>query len=127
MLLKDILNKLKKTEIKRIENENGTAIKYNDGTMLQYGIYDTESIGITTQYGAGFYDGKTHQINFPVTFTRVDNISVSGMLEGNIGGATIGPLTQINNSSFKAFIFAIRSYEGTKNIKIHWQAIGRWK
>ena len=33
-LLKTILNKIKNMEIERIENSNGTAIKFPDGTMI---------------------------------------------------------------------------------------------
>ncbi len=59
MPLKRILESLKNMQIETITNENGIAIKYPDGTILQYGTINNNSSGSPT-------------LNFPVAFSDTD-------------------------------------------------------
>ena len=106
-------------------NANGSYIKFVDGTLLQYGVYDTGSTELNKEYGSVFYDNKVHTFNFPLSFID-NNVSVTSTLElkGGIGGVS---LSDFNINSMSYYIFSTLSRNFRETAKIHWQAIGRWK
>ena len=124
-LLKTILNKIKNMEIERIENENGTAIKYADGTMIEYGTYDTGLTDFTTEFGSVFYNQSYSTIKFPLAFVDVPSIVINQELGGYLGGNTLGGLPTKTN--FKVYLYTAKSAVLNRNATIYWQAIGRWK
>ena len=106
-------------------NANGSYIKFVDGTLLQYGVYDTGSTELNKEYGSVFYDNKVHTFNFPLSFID-NNVSVTSTLElkGGIGGASI---SDFNTTKLSIYIFSTLSRVFTTTAKIHWKAIGKWK
>ena len=118
-LLKQILNKIKNMEIERIENENGTAIKFPDGTMIQWGRKTLRNVEFA-QTG-GIYYSQSQVFSFPQVFIQNPSISISG---------TTSNMCWIGNSTSytEQFTFVVlHSIETTRTVLIEWQAIGRWK
>ena len=106
-------------------NANGSWIKYNDGTMIQYGKSITGTTAYTTAYGNGYYDNAEHTVTFPIEFYN-DNVYVSSIafVGFGLGGCSMTALTK---TSFNYYIFSIRSYTFSSSPYITWIAIGRWK
>lgn len=121
-LLKTILNKIKNMEIERIENENGTAIKFADGTMICTGTGQCPA-------SAGHTD-----ITFPASF--VDMNYVMSANHKYTSGSNYGGSTQLRNitnpqavNNTLAYIYSYQ-YDGSianyiRNVQ--YVAIGRWK
>lgn len=61
LLIKKILQKIKNMEIERIENGNGTAVKYPDGSMICYrevwtqGNNEYETINLPEKFADSLY------------------------------------------------------------------------
>lgn len=115
-LLKTILNKIKNMEIERIENENGTAIKFGDGTMICYGRALNNSNGlVAAHYPADFIEPPTSQQATIVYNSYTSSNPVYVIIQAGIG------LTNIY----------CRKMDGTPetntSIRTNWLVIGRWK
>lgn len=115
-LLKTILNKIKNMEIERIENSNGTAIKYPDGTMICYGTALNNSNGlVAAHYPANFIEAPTQQQATVAYNNYTTNNPVYVVTQPGVGFANI----------------YCRKMDGTvetnTNVKINWFVIGRWK
>lgn len=106
-------------------NANGSWVKYADGTMFQYGIYDTGLTDFTTQFGSVFYANVNPTIDFPLDFVDVPSIVINQELGGYLGGSTLGGLPTKTN--FKVYLYIAQSGVLNRNATIYWQAIGRWK
>lgn len=121
-LLKSILNKIKNMEIEKIENENGTAIKFADGTMICTGTGQCPA-------SAGHTD-----ITFPASF--VDMNYVMSANHKYTSGSQFGGSYQLRNNTTaqitsvnSAYIY---SYLNDGNIadyprNVQYIAIGKWK
>ena len=104
-------------------NDNGSYIKYSDGTMICYKSTSEITINITTAWGS-LYEGSLNVGNFPVEFVETPTISVtpfgSGMLieqgGANASKTSWGTITVVRPTSVS----------GVKT-KFHLIAIGRWK
>lgn len=107
--------------IERIENENGTAIKYADGTMIQYGTYDTGLTDFTTEFGSVFYNQSYSTINFPLAFVDVPSIVINQELGGYLGGSTLGG--RPTKTGFRVYLYIAQSGVLNRNATIYWQAI----
>lgn len=107
--------------IERIENENGTAIKYADGTMIQYGTYDTGLTDFTTEFGSVFYNQSSSTIKFPLTFIDIPALIINQELGGYLGGNTLGGLPTKTN--FRVYLYIAQSGVLNRNATIYWQAI----
>lgn len=121
-LLKTILNKIKNMEIERIENKNGTAIKFSDGTMICTG---------TGQCPANVGYAK---ITFANNF--IDNNYIMIANHKYQSGSNYGGSIQLRNitnpqtvNNTLAYIYSYQ-YDGSianyiRNVQ--YVAIGRWK
>ena len=104
-------------------NDNGSYIKYSDGTMICYKSTSEITIDITTAWGS-LYEGSLTVGNFPVEFLKTPTILVtpfgSGMLieqgGANASKTSWGTITVVRPMSVS----------GVK-AKFHLFAIGRWK
>lgn len=105
-------------------NENGSYVKYSDGTMIQTGIYNTNSKEFTKAYGNVFYDGLIHTITYPQPFTSVTGLSFTPTLHGGMGGIS---LYRHDLNISRIYVYSVLSYTFTENVTIPWIAIGRWK
>ena len=115
----DKLLSLMQTET--ITNANGTAIKFADGTMLEYGTYDTGITDFTTQFGSVFYNQSYSTINFPLAFVDIPSIVINQELGGYLGGNTLGGLPTKTN--FRVYLYIAQSGVLNRNATIYWQAI----
>lgn len=111
------------TIIESGSNDNGSWIKYSDGTMICYKSTGWIDMNITTSWGS-LYEGNISVGNFPAVFIETPTISVtpfgSGMLieQGGIDASKIswGNITCVKPNS-------------VENVKarFHLIAIGKWK
>ena len=104
-------------------NDNGSYIKYSDGTMICYKSTSEITINITTSWGS-LYEGSLNVGNFPIEFVETPTISVtpfgSGMLIEQ-GGANAS-----KTSWGTIVVVRPTSVSGVK-AKFHLIAIGKWK
>lgn len=113
--------------VETVTNDNGTAIKFSDGTMICAGEIFLENVNITNQDGI-FYYGQLNPVNLPCTF--ISN-PITTMEVDSVDPAYALFLRSTGNGSSLAqtpqkIITSISSVVATK-LKIHYQAIGRWK
>lgn len=111
------------TDIETITNENGTAIKYPDGTMICTGK-KTQTLDITYYASHGFYYNQV-EFTYPISFTevlscqmQVENASNYAvyLMTGSKGDLTgTGSRLICSSTSF------------TEEITTSYIAIGRWK
>lgn len=111
------------TIIESGSNDNGSWIKYSDGTMICYKSTGEIDMNITTSWGS-LYEGNISVGNFPAVFIETPTISVtpfgSGMLieQGGIDASKTswGNITCVRPNS-------------VENVKarFHLIAIGKWK
>ena len=121
-LLKTVLNKIKNMEIERIENENGTAIKFPDGTMICTLNITVTDQAINRSYENLYWGSRIW--NFPVAFIEKPAVSCgmfkwgAGISWGNVSAVTetSATLVGMDNVSREA-----------SSVNISAIAIGRWK
>lgn len=114
--LRRILKNLKNNKIVRVENSNGTAVKFPDGTMICYGTALNNSNGlVAAHYPADFIEPPTSQQATIVYNSYTSSNPVYVIIQAGIG------LTNIY----------CRKMDGTPetntSIKTNWLVIGRWK
>lgn len=136
-LLKTILNKIKNMEIERIENENGTAIKFPDGTMIQWGNKSfTGSVSgntgsyTTVTFPQPFSDNKISISYTPIySGSYAQGITLYVILTGSIkygegsrftGDTVYRRLSHTTDTTELSELFAT-------DLSFNWHAIGRWK
>ena len=118
-LLKTILNKIKNMEIERIENSNGTAIKYPDGTMICYGRKSISNVEFSPA-GAIYYSA-TQTITYPAQFIETPSTNISCRTSNTAWAGNI--ISNNNNCTFNI----LHSINVTRSVSIEWISIGRWK
>lgn len=117
---------IKNLKIEKITNENGTAIKFPDGTMIQYGVFDTNKRDFTTEFGSVFYNNSYSTINFPLSFIEApESVTINQELGGYLGGSSLAGLPTASN--MRVFLYIAKSGVLNRNAMIYWQAIGKWK
>lgn len=124
LLIKKMLQSIKNMQAETITNENGTAIKFPDGTMIQYGQATNTAQG----YG---------EVNFPVNFldTNISMIATGAYKKSGAGSTTVFDMfiTADISTVSKGYLYTRRLVDGVVTRvsdieqKIYWQAIGRWK
>lgn len=122
LTLKKILQSIKNMQSETITNENGTAIKFSDGTMICIGTGQCPS-------NMGYAE-----ITLPETFTDTNYVMVAN--HKYTGGSGYGGSTQLRNITnpqavtvSTAYIYSYQ-YDGSianypRNVQ--YIAIGRWK
>lgn len=111
--------------IETITNENGTAIKYPDGSMICSTMVNDGEINFDTATGGSYRPSNANLNNkswtFPVAFIDIPTVifvpSSSGYMIGSLGGATSTyTITRVLSTTKASF-----------EVKRHITAIGRWK
>ena len=102
-------------------NENGNWIKFNDGTLIQYGNKEISNIQINTS-SIGNYMSAGQNINFPIPFEEAicGNVSLRG------GSAFFITKRFISNTVMGYFVLSGSSATLSSAI-LDWFAIGKWK
>lgn len=107
--------------IETITNENGTAIKFSDGTMICRGSKNYDSATFA-QLGGVYYRVLTG-ITFPVPFIE-QPVPTASMNMGNVGSITTsGGTTATGIGGFSV----ISANAQARAITVFWTATGRWK
>ena len=107
--------------IETITNENGTALKFSDGTMICRATITHDVIDCSTQYGSAYYTET--QWNFPVAFIEPPEY-VNGVINwGGIGGVTANV---IGTEYARFFVYNMLNFTGY-NRKMLYIATGKWK
>lgn len=111
-----------------IENENGTAIKFSDGTMECYFKQELGTITFNSAYGNIFYEGSSakHIWSFPEKFVDNENLVINAdvYLGGGIGGCCFSTIPSATEAI--VWIWHATATE-LQNCILEWRAIGRWK
>ena len=121
--IKNILQKIKNMQTETITNENGTAIKFADGTMictLQTKVTDQ---AINGAYG-NLFQG-TRVWDFPVAFIETPSVTCGCFQWGT--GASWGGIRGISSTSVTLRGYDIASRSTGTETTISAIAIGRWK
>lgn len=106
----------------RVENENGTALKFSDGTMICYGNKSFPNLNFDTQYG-NIYHANTQTLTFAQSFTNIPSVEVMPVsFGGGIGGVSG---TGIDARKIEVYIW--HAIEYTLSVTVSYIAIGRWK
>ena len=106
-----------------VTNENGTAIKFYDGTMICTKKCMFENV-TTTANGAIFISPQQAIGDFALPFIDIPTMTLSKI--GNNGGWVFNH-TQLTKSSAGYVFFATTTAQSSKTFGCHLIAIGRWK
>ena len=104
-------------------NDNGSWIKFSDGTMICYKSTGEISMNITTPWGS-LYEGNVSLGNFPAEFIETPTISVTPFGSGML--IEQGGIDASETSWGNATCVRPNSVENVK-ARFHLMAIGKWK
>ena len=106
-------------------NDNGSWVKYSDGTMLCSGQISQTLTRATQRSDCGGYRTSGVTVNFPATFIETPQLS---LLDTSSTDFSLGcRSSSVNTSYFNVFWYAINSNSSQLNYKADYVAIGRWK
>lgn len=112
-----------------ITNNNGTSIKYTDGRLECFHYLNLGTgLAVTRAYGGIYITPTTYSWTFPTPFIEIpQNIQVTGMLPGGVGGAVLSNAATTTNIP-TIYIWHAQSYTfSSKESGIYLSARGRWK
>lgn len=110
--------------IEKIQNENGVALKFSDGTMICTLNITVTDQAINTVYTNGIYLG-TRFWDFPVVFTELYCVSCTKFLWGTSGSWSSTGSNTLERAVLRGFDTVSRATGTTTQISAF--AIGRWK
>ncbi len=110
--------------IETVTNNNGTAIKFPDGTMICSKDVIFEKIACATESGAIFITDQLSLGNFAVEFTNIPVMTVSKVRHD---AGWIYNTNQISKISAGYVTFASATSRSSATFECHLIAIGRWK
>ena len=114
--IREILKNIKGSKTETITNDNGTAIKFGDGTMICYG---------TATNGTGGYVAA----HYPAEFVEPPSSQQATIAYNNY--TTNNPVYIITQAGFDLTNIYCRKMDGSietnTTVKINWFVIGRWK
>lgn len=113
------------SNIETIENENGTAIKYPDGTMICTKTVTWSGV-ITSAWGSLFDSPLINLGDYAVPFIEKPTISVNTCNTGY--SCWIEVIDRVTNTSFgTTYLVRATAISSIQTFKIDCTAIGRWK
>ena len=139
LLIKKILQSIKNMQSETITNENGTAIKFPDGTMIcrttlsKEKFLNSETLSTNVQ-GISIYRSSAPVWNFPISFAAA-NIQISITTGTLFSGARLA-FGRVNGNLTKSSVeiqllgledFTANATGYTNLNKVYVTAIGRWK
>lgn len=110
------------------KNDNGTYIKFSDGTLICRGT-KVITIDVNTQWAGSIYFGNyTDEIPFPYTFIEAPDLTYNVNPAGN-SGCFFGAygLFSITKTGFKNFSLFRPNSATSVVAKVNFIAIGKWK
>lgn len=105
-------------------NSNGNYIKYDDGTLIQWGKRTSQNVACTTAWGALYRSDWSSGIPFPIEFTEVQMCEVY-FLAGTYASFIImetGP----QKTATQPYYIARMTSSTLANVEVGFYAIGRW-
>ena len=106
-------------------NTNGRYIKFDNGTIIEYGIVDLGSISYTTAYGSIFIGG-TKNITLPYQFDNANMIDSINTSLVNIGGG-VGGISGTGYTRTTLQIYPWHAVSTSLSTIVSFIVIGRWK
>lgn len=120
--LKNTLDKI----IESGSNDNGSWIKYSDGTMIQYGSIK-KNVSITTLSNSGkYYYQDDINIILPINFIDSNYYSNVIAVKNQNGSQNVYSVRNKTQSKFDFCLSSLISYSSNDNT-FWWFAIGKWK
>lgn len=119
-----ILNKIDSLLPQTITNENGTAIKFSDGTMICNKRVTFNNIECTTTSGAIYITAQLSLGNFAEGFSDIPVMTVSKVRHDT---GWVYNTNQISKTSAGYVTFATTTSRSNATFECHLIAIGRWK
>lgn len=120
--LKNILDKI----IESGSNDNGSWIKFGDGTLIQYGSIK-KNVSITTASSSGkYYYQDDINIILPTSFVDGNYFSNVISVSNQNGSQNVYSVRKKTQSKFDFCLSSLISYSSNDNT-FWWFAIGRWK
>lgn len=120
--LKNILDKI----IESGSNDNGSWIKFGDGTLIQYGSIK-KNVSITTASSSGkYYYQDDINIILPTSFVDGNYFSNVISVSNQNGSQNVYSVRNKTQSKFDFCLSSLISYSSNDNT-FWWFAIGRWK
>lgn len=109
-----------------ITNENGTAILFKDGSMIQYGSKTFTNVACTNPVGQLFYSkGELTTLgSFPRYFSSIDSVNITPIAIGDYCWSSI--ITQLTTSTLPQINCFKATSSTIANLRISWSAFGRW-
>lgn len=108
--------------IEKVENNNGTALKFADGTMICYGKKTINIVINGAAEGGGYMSTYTNYIYFPQQFIEPPNVQLQ--ILGHIAFPT---MKDVMGASVTIALKSISSIQTADDYTIQYQAIGKWK
>lgn len=107
-------------------NENGSWVKYSDGTLIQYGsIQNNISITVLSNSGKYYYQDDISLI-LPIRFANDSYYSNVIPVNNQNGSQNVYSVRNKTQSKFDFCLSSLISYSSNNNT-FWWFAIGRWK
>lgn len=107
-------------------NNNGSWIKYSDGTLIQYGNV-TKSINVKNKSSvSGWYYDDGYAINFPINFSDTNYFAEVKSATGALITLNIYSITN-HQKSICEFNLSSNIEYNNSDYKFRWFAVGRWK
>ena len=104
-------------------NENGSWIKFPDGTMICWGVKSYGSLSFSSSWGSVYETARFELGNFSQSFAEVPVVTLQCY-----SGATCWPESINPTVNSLGQTWLMRPSSGTyDNIKLFYIAIGRWK
>lgn len=106
-------------------NDNGSWVKFADGTMICGGQISQTLTRATQRSGCGGYRTSGVTVNFPTAFIETPQLS---LLDTSSTDFSLNcRSSSVNTSYFNVFWYAINSNSSQLNYKADYIAIGKWK
>ena len=111
--------------IKTITNENGTAIKFHDGTMICHCRKTFTGVAINQTSSAMPYVSTPLSFNnFPVEFIDIPSVNIS--VEGTVSAIVVNTTASTKTAPY-SFSLGRYSSLAERDFTVSYQAKGRWK
>lgn len=106
-------------------NDNGSWIKFSDGTMICRGVVTTGNV--TFAAWGSLYQYEVPSVSFPLSFIDVPHIDFTSNNPSNEYNYCLEAGTYKTTKSETGIMRVARPLATTGRIQIKWTAIGKWK
>lgn len=108
-------------------NANGSYIKYNDGTLIQWNSLIVSDQAINSHYGDSVLYTGTRTIIFPIPFIDTNYSAFCGEFHWGTS-ASWGVVYNKNSTNWMTLmIYDFYTRNSGTNTSVSWTAIGKWK